>query len=179
MHVRPRGLCPPCAEAVWWHLPLPCLPCGAGSAACLPTSPSPCLIARSLDTLDSPRPPPRPTSLRRPPHGHTDFEQRQLLMVFTCSKCATRAAKAFSKQAYEQVRRAGGGASNAVWRHAQMGAQRGRGWIAALWRLVRLVARCTDMAGRAYAQLLLPTTAISPSTHCFAATPIGFSCRAW
>ncbi len=41
---------------------------------------------------------------RRPPPGHTDFEQRQLLMVFTCSKCNTRAAKAFSKQAYESVR---------------------------------------------------------------------------
>lgn len=25
-------------------------------------------------------------------------------MVFTCSKCNTRAAKAFSKQAYESVR---------------------------------------------------------------------------
>lgn len=40
---------------------------------------------------------------RRPPPGHTDFEQRQLLMVFTCSKCNTRAAKAFSKKAYESV----------------------------------------------------------------------------
>lgn len=48
-------------------------------------------------------PPPHPT--RRPPPGHTDFEQRQLLMLFTCSKCNTRAAKAFSKQAYESVRR--------------------------------------------------------------------------
>ncbi|KAI7846266.1 hypothetical protein COHA_000246 [Chlorella ohadii] len=38
---------------------------------------------------------------QRPPPGHTDFEQRQLLMVFTCSKCNTRAAKAFSKKAYE------------------------------------------------------------------------------
>ena len=37
----------------------------------------------------------------RPPAGHTDFEQRQLLMLFTCTKCDTRAAKAFSKQSYE------------------------------------------------------------------------------
>ncbi|KAL4428294.1 hypothetical protein ABPG75_002383 [Micractinium tetrahymenae] len=38
----------------------------------------------------------------RPPPGHTDFQQRQLLMLFTCSRCNTRAAKAFSKQSYEQ-----------------------------------------------------------------------------
>ncbi len=38
----------------------------------------------------------------RPPPGHTDFQQRQLLMLFTCNKCSTRAAKAFSKQSYEQ-----------------------------------------------------------------------------
>ncbi|PSC70991.1 zinc finger domain-containing [Micractinium conductrix] len=37
----------------------------------------------------------------RPPPGHTDFQQRQLLMFFTCNKCNTRAAKAFSKQSYE------------------------------------------------------------------------------
>lgn len=38
----------------------------------------------------------------RPPPGHTDFQQRQLVMLFTCTKCNTRAAKAFSKQSYEQ-----------------------------------------------------------------------------
>lgn len=38
----------------------------------------------------------------RPPPGHTDFQQRQLLMLFTCNQCNTRAAKAFSKQSYEQ-----------------------------------------------------------------------------
>ncbi|KAI3428608.1 hypothetical protein D9Q98_007431 [Chlorella vulgaris] len=38
----------------------------------------------------------------RLPAGHTDFQQRQLVMLFTCTRCNTRAAKAFSKQSYEQ-----------------------------------------------------------------------------
>lgn len=34
------------------------------------------------------------------PPGHVDFSKRQLVMVFTCTRCETRAAKSFSKEAY-------------------------------------------------------------------------------
>ena len=36
------------------------------------------------------------------PPGHVDMQQRQLLMVFTCTRCDTRAAKAFSRTSYER-----------------------------------------------------------------------------
>lgn len=38
-------------------------------------------------------------SIKLPP-GQVDFSKRQLVMMFTCTKCETRAAKAFSKSAY-------------------------------------------------------------------------------
>ena len=34
------------------------------------------------------------------PEGHIDMARKELVMVFTCAKCDTRAAKAFSKRAY-------------------------------------------------------------------------------
>ena len=36
------------------------------------------------------------------PAGHIDFSKRELLMVFTCTRCNTRAAKGFSKKAYNE-----------------------------------------------------------------------------
>ncbi|GAB4814393.1 hypothetical protein N2152v2_001439 [Parachlorella kessleri] len=36
------------------------------------------------------------------PLGATDFARKELVMVFTCGKCDTRAAKAFSKASYER-----------------------------------------------------------------------------
>ena len=127
--------------------------------------------------------PSAPASPLRPPPGHTDFEQRQLLMVFTCSKCNTRAAKAFSKQAYEQVRRAGVGGGQ--W-FGSMHAMRRSGWQGRIAALVRLHGTARWALARQHRRTLLlhglrlPPSAALTAVRCISAGCCwALCCRAW